>query len=156
MPENETFGQRIRRLRKSKGLTQEQVASVCLVSGVTVNRWEKDTRQPRAEELKRLAAALNVSEEELLNGAPEQGGWVLQIKIATEIKEEIIDMRAKNVPIISNLTCTPQGGGFSLYGSYEIWADKKKFKALLKQLEQARNLVLQNGIALGGIKEEEK
>ena len=157
MPENETFGQRIRRLRKSKGLTQAELAYRIGVHEMTIRRWETGTRQPEnINDIKNLSAALNVSEEELLNGAPEQGGWVLQIKIATEIKEEIIDMRAKNVPIISNLTCTPQGGGFSLYGSYEIWADKKKFKSLLKQLEQARNLVLQNGIALGGIKEEEK
>ena len=153
MPDNETFGQRLRRLRKAKGLTQEQVANACLISGVTVNRWEKDTRQPRAEELKRLAAALNVSEEELLNGAPEQGGWVLQIKIATEIKEEIIDMRANRVPAISNLTCTPSGGGFTLYGDYELWTDKKKVKALIKQLLAGRDLILANGKALGGIKE---
>ena len=88
-----------------------------------------------------------------MNGAPEQGGWVLQIKIATEIKEEIIDMRANRVPAISNLTCTPSGGGFTLYGDYELWTDKKKVKALIKQLLAGRDLILANGKALGGIKE---
>ena len=154
MPDKETFGDRLRRLRKSKGLTQKNVADICKISDVTVNRWEQDTRQPRMEELKNLAAALNVTEDELLNGVPEQGGWVLQIKIATEFKEEIIDMRGQTMPVISNLTCTPKGGGFSLYGDYDMWVDTKKFKALIKQLEQARQLVLQNGKALGGIKEE--
>ena len=62
-------------------------------------------------------------------------------------------MRGQTMPLISNLTCTPKGGGLSLYGDYDLWADPKKFKALIKQLEQARQLVLENGKALGGIKE---
>ena len=151
---NETFGQRLRRLRKAQNLTLAQLSDAIKVSLKTVQRWEQGERQPRADDIKALAAALNVSEEELLNGAPEQGGWVLQIKIATEIKEEIIDMRANRVPAISNLTCTPQGGGFTLYGDYSLWTDKKKVKALIKQLLAGRDLILANGIALGGIKEE--
>ena len=153
MADKETFGERLRRLRKSKGLTQSQLGDLCRVSMMTILRWEKEERPPRTDELKKLAAALDVTEDELLNGVPEQGGWVLQIKIATEFKEEIIDMRGQIMPVISNLTCTPKGGGLSLYGDYDLWADPKKFKALIKQLEQARQLVLENGKALGGIKE---
>ena len=153
MADKETFGERLKRLRKKSGLTQEKLAEILNVSFMTIRRWEWGKNIPRVDDIKELAAALNVTEDELLNGVPEQGGWVLQIKIATEFKEEIIDMRGNNIPIISNLTCTPKGGGFSLYGDYDMWTDTKKFKALIKQLEQARNLVLQNGKALGGIKE---
>jgi len=120
---NETFGQRLRRLRLNQNLTLNQLADTIKVSLKTVQRWEKGERQPR-------------------------------IKIATEIKEEIIDMRANRVPAISNLTCTPQGGGFTLYGEYSLWTDKKKVKALIKQLLAGRDLILANGKALGGIKEE--
>ncbi|MBR2207298.1 MAG: helix-turn-helix transcriptional regulator [Synergistaceae bacterium] len=154
MADNETFGKRLARLRKKAGITQEKLAEMLDVSYMTVRRWDWGKNAPRLDEAKRIAAALNVSEEELLNGAPEQGGWVLQIKIATEIKEKIIDMRANKVPTISELTCTPSGGGFTLYGDYELWTDKKKVKALIKQLLAGRDLILANGKALGGIKEE--
>ena len=152
MAENETFGERLRRFREKRGLSQEALAEIIKVHNNSVSRWENGLLSPNTTKLKKIAAALHVSEEELLNGAPEQGGWVLQIKIATEIKEEIIDMRANRVPAISNLTCTPQGGGFTLYGDYELWTDKKKVKALIKQLLAGRDLILANGKALGGIK----
>jgi len=154
MSEKETFGQRLKRFRKKADFSQEQLAELLDVSYMTVRRWEWGKSRPRIDEMKSIAAALNVSEELLMNGEPEQGGWVLQIKIATEYKEEIIDMRAPKVPAISNLTCTPQGGGFTLYGDYSLWTDKKKVKALIKQLLAGRDLILQNGRALGGIKEE--
>ena len=153
MADKETFGERLRRLRKKSGLTQEKLAEQIKVHAVTISKWETDEQLPKTLIIKRLSAALDVTEDELLNGVPEQGGWVLQIKIATEFKEEIIDMRGQTMPVISNLTCTPKGGGLSLYGDYDLWTEPKKFKALIKQLEQARQLVLQNGRALGGIKE---
>ena len=153
MADKETLGERLRRLIKHEKLSQQEVADKLNIPRNTVWRWINDQATPESNNLHKLATLLHITTDELLNGVPEQGGWVLQIKIATEFKEEIIDMRGNNIPIISNLTCTPKGGGFSLYGDYDMWTDTKKFKALIKQLEQARNLVLQNGKALGGIKE---
>ena len=152
MADKETFGQRIRRLRKKQGLNQTQLGDLCLVSVITVNRWEQDIRQPRMEELKRLAIALHVSEDELLNGVPEQNAWVLQIKIAQEFKEEVIDM-TQNIPCISSITVTPKGGVFSLGGDYSLWTDDKKFKDLINNIKKTRDLIIQNGRALGGIKD---
>ena len=152
MAKNETFGQRLRRLIKDRKLSQQEVADQLNIPRNTVWRWINNQATPESNNLHKLATLLHVTTDELLNGAPEQGGWVLQIKIATEIKEEIIDMRANRVPAISNLTCTPSGGGFTLYGDYELWTDKKKVKALIKQLLAGRDLILANGKALGGIK----
>ena len=153
MAENETFGQRLKRLRKKSGLSQEELAGKINVHAVTVSKWETGEQIPKTLILTRLATALNISEDELLNGAPEQTGWVLQIKIANDFKEEFIDMKPNKVPAISTLTCTPNGGGFTLYGDYSLWTDKKKVKALIKQLLAGRDLILANGKALGGIKE---
>ena len=154
MAENETFGQRLKRLRKAKGLTQAELAYQINVHEITIRRWEKNTRIPEnIAQIKKLAEFFHVSEDELLNGAPEQTGWVLQIKIANDFKEEFIDMKPNKVPAISTLTCTPNGGGFTLYGDYSLWTDKKKVKALIKQLLAGRDLILANGKALGGIKE---
>ena len=154
MPDNETFGQRLRQLLKKEKLSQQEVADELNIPRNTVWRWINNQATPESNNLHKLAALLHITVDELLNGAPEQGGWVLQIKIATEFKEEIIDMRAKVLPSISNLTCTPQGACLTLSANYDLWGDIKQFKAFIKQLEQGRNLVLQNGKALGGIKEE--
>ena len=153
MFENETFEQRIRRLRKSRGLTQGQVANVCLVSGVTVNRWEKGTRQPRAEELKRLATALHVTENELLNGTPsETSGWTLHVEVG-ETKEDFINMKGRIKP--ESVIITSSDGAFlKIGGSYELWADKAGFKKIIKELMRLQPAVLANGKALGGIKED--
>ena len=62
------LGERIRAVRKKKGLTQTELGNAVGVEIKTIHRWEKGERTPRVEELKRLAKALNVDVNELLNG----------------------------------------------------------------------------------------
>ena len=57
----------LKNLRKNNGLNQYELAEATKVSVDTVRRWEKGTQVPRADELVRLAKALNVTEAELLN-----------------------------------------------------------------------------------------
>ena len=90
MADKETFGERLKRLRKKAGLTQEKLAELLNISFKTIQRWEWGKNIPRVDDIKELAAALNVTEDELLNGVPEQGGWVLQIKIATELDRKSV------------------------------------------------------------------
>lgn len=63
-----TTGQRIRSLRKSKGLTQEKLAEQVGVDTLAVLRWESDKRLPSADNLLSLAAVLGVSIEHILTG----------------------------------------------------------------------------------------
>ncbi|MBR1417492.1 MAG: helix-turn-helix domain-containing protein [Synergistaceae bacterium] len=60
--------ERLKFARKKAGLTQEECADLIGVSIMTIRRWEWGERTPRVEELKRLAKALNVDVNELLNG----------------------------------------------------------------------------------------
>ena len=78
---SDNFGDRLRKLRKKSGLTQEKLADAVGVSLLTLFRWEKGERSPRIDEIKALAKALGVSEADLLN-EPQKQDWVLQIKIA--------------------------------------------------------------------------
>ena len=49
----------ISKYRKNAGLTQVQLAQLCLVCPDSVRRWEKDEREPRASELGRLLKVLD-------------------------------------------------------------------------------------------------
>ena len=60
------LGENIRRLRKQKGLTQEELAIRFNVVRQTVSKWEKNLSVPDAEMLGRIAEELESSVRELL------------------------------------------------------------------------------------------
>lgn len=62
-----TIGEKIRNLRKDKGLTQEAVASALEVSRQAIAKWECDQRSPSTENLLKLANLFDVSLEELVD-----------------------------------------------------------------------------------------
>ena len=94
MLDKETLGERIKRLRKKAGLTQESLSEILDLSYMTIRRWEWGKVIPRLSEIKALATALHVSEDELLNGVPEQNAWVLHVEIGNT-KEDFLDMAKK-------------------------------------------------------------
>lgn len=63
---NETFGQRLSRLRKEKGLTQEDIASRITISPQAVSKWENGNSEPDLDTLNKLADILNCSVDSLL------------------------------------------------------------------------------------------
>ncbi|MEQ1412796.1 LexA family protein [Acinetobacter indicus] len=66
--ENQTIGQRIRALRRSKKLTQVQLAKIAGVSSPAVTEWEKDSYQPKAASLEAMANEFGVTTEYILTG----------------------------------------------------------------------------------------
>lgn len=67
----ETFGQRFSRLRKSRGLTQGDVAEKLNISGQAVSKWENDISAPDISILSDLADIFNVSIDTLLGREKE-------------------------------------------------------------------------------------
>ncbi len=72
----ETTGQRIRTLRRSKKMTQAQLAKIAGVSSPAVTEWEKDSYLPKAASLKALANEFGVSTEYILTGKTEAASTV--------------------------------------------------------------------------------
>jgi len=71
---NFELGKKIKTLRTSKGLSQEELAQQAGISLRTVQRIENDEAEPRGDTLIRLAAVLNVKPEELAEvEKPEPG-----------------------------------------------------------------------------------
>ena len=146
-----SFAERLKELRKKAGLTQEQLAEIIGIHEATIRRWELSQRQPRMDEIKKLAQALNVTDDELLNGKQETGTWQLRIEVANDFKQEVIDV-SKSVPRIASIQTTPNGGFLVLGGEYSLWQDDNNFKRFVADLKKYRSVVIQNGVALGGIK----
>ena len=87
----------IRHYREQANLTQQQLADAVLCSVDTVRRWEAGVRDPRAGDIAKLAAALGVSEAELLNG-PEENKIRIEVFFdKIDETEEFIEMGNKSV-----------------------------------------------------------
>jgi transcriptional regulator with XRE-family HTH domain len=67
------FPERLVRIRKERGLTQQQLADLAKVHVVQIRRYEGGVSQPAADILKRLAIALSVSADMLLFDETERG-----------------------------------------------------------------------------------
>lgn len=152
----ETIGERLRRLRKKAGLTQEQLAEIAGVSPITISWWENDKYLPKTQSIKALAKALGVSEADLLNDPPPNSGeWILSITVRQELKEEVIDV-SKPIPEISTIITANTGAYIALGGSYEHFTDDTLFKGLIAQLKKMRDGVIQQGKANGAIPDDSK
>ena len=65
------FGETLKKMRIEKGLSQQALADVMLVTRPTVARWETGIRLPDAVMISRLAEVLNVNVQLLLSAAAE-------------------------------------------------------------------------------------
>ena len=61
-----SLGKRISRLRKQRGLTQQELAAKVGVHANHVTRWERDHMRPSTKTLALIAEALEVSVDEIL------------------------------------------------------------------------------------------
>ncbi len=62
------FNEKLQELRKSKGMTQEELADALYVSRTAVSKWESGRGYPNIESLKEISKYFSVSIDELLSG----------------------------------------------------------------------------------------
>lgn len=63
-----SFSENLMRLRKAKGLSQEEFANEINVSRQTVSKWELGTSTPEMDKLMQMANFFNISVDDLVNG----------------------------------------------------------------------------------------
>ena len=73
----------LRAIRKRKGITQEALGALTGIEPNTLSRYERGTLSPSAKAVMRIAEALNVSVDELLNGPASQE---FEVKIMMGVK----------------------------------------------------------------------
>lgn len=61
------FSENLRLQRQKKNLSQEELGNLIGVSGVTIMRYEKGTREPKLETIKKIANALKIPVSELID-----------------------------------------------------------------------------------------
>ena len=62
------FHEKLRKLRKSRGLTQEELAEALYVSRTAISKWESGRGYPSIDSLKEISVFFSVTVDELLTG----------------------------------------------------------------------------------------
>jgi transcriptional regulator with XRE-family HTH domain len=62
------FNEKLQELRKSKNMTQEQLAEQLFVSRTAISKWESGRGYPSIDSLKEISGFFHVSLDELLSG----------------------------------------------------------------------------------------
>ena len=61
-----SVGDNIKKARKNAGLTQKELAEKCGAAEITIRQYESSKREPRNEQLMKIARLLNVELYDLL------------------------------------------------------------------------------------------
>lgn len=86
------FGDELKSLRKSKGLSQKELADILEVSQGSIGNYETNSRFPKEDMIKKVASYFNVSIDRLINGATDE-----LINTAQESQQIDIAVKEKKV-----------------------------------------------------------
>ncbi len=92
---HETIGNRISRLRKEKGMSQEVLAEKLGVSPQAVSKWENDQSCPDISLLPQLAKLLEITVDELLTGNSNE------VRMVPQTQRKSLDELTLRVRILS-------------------------------------------------------
>ena len=84
MLEKEEIGQKIKILRKTRGLTQQQLADKLNVKRATISNYEIGRRSPHIKELESIAEALGVNLDYFGFGGSEKIDLIARAKVLFE------------------------------------------------------------------------
>lgn len=83
----QSFGEKIKQLRESKGLLLRQVAAALEVDQAIISKYEKGNRKPNRNQVLAFAKFFNTNEDDLLIA------W-LSDKVVFELEDEELAMKA--------------------------------------------------------------
>ncbi|WP_031405327.1 helix-turn-helix domain-containing protein [Geobacillus vulcani] len=130
-----SFPQRLRMLRKAKGLTQEELGRRVNVTKVSISGYENGNRTPDMDTLKALADVLGVSVDYLLGRNNIQSDDT-NLPALTEKDER--DIQKELEKIINGLKT---GSGFAAFGGVDIdELDEEDRELLIASLENSLRL----------------
>ncbi|MDJ0823608.1 MAG: helix-turn-helix transcriptional regulator [Paracoccaceae bacterium] len=93
-PEAATFGDRLAAAREAANLSQEALAKKLGIKRTTLQRWEEDLAEPRANRLSMIAGLLNVSMVWLITGEGEGLSAPDDDPISPDINSVLVEIRS--------------------------------------------------------------
>ncbi len=106
MMDNAKTGKLIAELRKSKGLTQQQLADQMNLSNKTISKWESGSGSPDLSNLPVLADIFGITVDELLRGELNSTTETASVKVREHpIKEKLTPAQKKERAIIVLAMC---------------------------------------------------
>jgi len=93
-PEVATLGDRLAAARDAQGMTQEALAKRMGIKLKSLQSWEDDLSEPRANKLSMVAGLLNVSMVWLITGEGDGVGDPEEDAISPDVNEILMEIRA--------------------------------------------------------------
>lgn len=86
-----TFGEKIQKLRKESGLSQEELSYQLGVSRQAISKWERDKGYPETEKIVRMSKLFHVSLDYLLNEEDTQKPEISSTEKGIYVSREMAD-----------------------------------------------------------------
>lgn len=101
-----TFGDRVKELRKQKGMSQEKLAELLfLESKATISSYETNRRMPAADVLAGMAVALETTVDYLLNGGTETNETLNQAMVLLQqLSPELQMIALEQIRVLTRLS----------------------------------------------------
>lgn len=101
-PEVATLGDRLAAAREAQGMTQEMLGKRLGLKVKTIQTWEQDIAEPRANRLQMLAGILNVSMMWLITGEGEGGlpGPEDDTALSADVTALLLEIRTLRAQIV--------------------------------------------------------
>ena len=135
----EKLGEQIRRARRERGLSQEQLAEKLGVERLQVNRWENGKQQPRADALARLS---NVLEKPIdwfyqkVSRFPESGVEVLLEEISGNLSRVLAILEERLPAGGPSLTDIERAQTLDAHGRPFVRAERTEARAARKDKQK--------------------
>jgi transcriptional regulator with XRE-family HTH domain len=102
-PDVATLGDRLAAAREAAGMSPETLAKRLGVKLITLEKWEQDASEPRANKLSMVAGVLNVSMVWLITGEGEGIADPDDAAISGDIQDILLELRAVREQIKTRL-----------------------------------------------------
>lgn len=90
------FGQRVKELRKMRGLTQEQIAEIVNIEPPNISKMENGLHFPQPENIEKLSKALNVDIKDLFDFSH----IIQDVNLISNITKELKNLSSKELRYI--------------------------------------------------------
>lgn len=141
-------GNRIKEIRKSKGLSQRDVATKLHMAFSTYSNYENNNREPNFETLKRIADVLDVSVAQLINDETVADEETSLFQMMTDYLDELglsLDQDESDMEYDRFQIVSAEHGTIVTLGRFEL---QNLFESILKDADLRKDRYIINRLSV--------